>query len=181
MTAAGRGWFAIAVLLAAAACEPPPEEHAFEAAFDQYRADRRFKAMAVAADEAGEWAYGAAYDVQSERSAVENALDECEINRGRYAVQADCRLYAVGDRIVWNDRDPFADYRASEPHKAFAMAVENDGPWVHGTAYGEETAEAARERAMAECDKQRPDFAVEAPCVLVWLDDEQLAEIPAQN
>lgn len=75
----------------------------FEKAQDQYNRLRPYKAMAYAKDSGGRWAYGYSYGQYSQESANELALYECERRLARYKVLSNCKLYAEGDTIVWQD------------------------------------------------------------------------------
>ena len=59
------------------------------------------KAIALALDRNGRWAHGkvAGFSVQPEAS--EEALVECAKFRAQAGIQENCRLFAVGDKVVW--------------------------------------------------------------------------------
>ena len=73
----------------------------FLKAFQEYAAKSGNKAMALALDADGRSAFVgvAGYTTQSE--ANEEALSECTRFKPQNGVQENCRLYAVGDKVVW--------------------------------------------------------------------------------
>ena len=97
-----------AVLFAAAGCaggnEARKQEQAFRRSFqkvyERYTGYETRKALALARDEDGQWAYGYARGQESEMQAVNTAKQQCERQRARYGVRVSCRTYAVGDEIV---------------------------------------------------------------------------------
>lgn len=97
------------LLLGAAGCAGsdrgrlPAEEQfrrAFRSVFDRYRNFESEKALVLARDEEGRWAYGFARGQDSEIGAVNAAKERCEQERARYGVTAACRVYAVGSEIT---------------------------------------------------------------------------------
>lgn len=99
-------WTSLLLLVVAtvfgAACETTRvgETETFEEAVRTYAATDGRKALALAADEHGKRAWGAQYgkSLSSEERAIREALDECDANARRYGVQAECHLFAVGER-----------------------------------------------------------------------------------
>ena len=75
----------------------------FDKAFDRYERLPPYKAMAYAKDSGGHWAYGYAEGQYTQESANELALYECERRLAKYKVLSGCKLYAVGDTIVWKE------------------------------------------------------------------------------
>jgi hypothetical protein len=69
--------------------------------FDAYRALAGPKALALGLDANGKWLYWFFAAEPGEDVAAERAVAECRRQRARFPVDADCRLYALGDRIVW--------------------------------------------------------------------------------
>lgn len=63
-----------------------------------------FKGLAAAIDDAGRWVYGYVHEMPDERIAAERALAECSTRAARTRVNAPCRLYALGNSIVWQER-----------------------------------------------------------------------------
>ncbi len=75
----------------------------FDKAYDRYERLPAYKALAYAKDSGGRWAYGYAEGQYTQESANELALYECERRLAKYKVLSDCKLYAVGDTIVWQE------------------------------------------------------------------------------
>jgi hypothetical protein len=60
------------------------------------------RALAVAGDlRRDHWVAGASGGHATREEAEQAALSECRVRRGLRRMQAACRLYAVGDEIVW--------------------------------------------------------------------------------
>lgn len=100
-TPAAASAFLAALLALAAACAPTrlaPVEGGFEETVLVYRDSDPEKALALAADEAGRSAWGAAIGAWSKEAASERALETCRASAERRGVEAPCRLFALGDR-----------------------------------------------------------------------------------
>lgn len=68
----------------------------------EYRALRPERALAIAGDlRQDRWVAGAAGRSASPAEAQDAALRECRRRRAALRLQDPCRLYAVGDEIVW--------------------------------------------------------------------------------
>lgn len=76
----------------------PPD---FLKAVQQYNTKAGFKAMALALDPDGKWAYGTITGWATQAGANEEAVAECEKFKIESKAQSTCRLFAVGDRVVW--------------------------------------------------------------------------------
>lgn len=92
-----------AALLAAAllaACEATRVGTAasFEEAVDTYAAADEKKALAVAADERGRRRWGAQYGSVTQDRANRDAMEECQASARRHALEAQCYLFAIGNR-----------------------------------------------------------------------------------
>jgi len=89
----------IALLLAACKTTRVGEASTFQEAVGTYGAADGRKALALASDERGRRAWGAQYgrSLSQERSTRE-ALEECAASAKRTGVQAQCYLFAIGDR-----------------------------------------------------------------------------------
>lgn len=59
------------------------------------------KAIALALDADGGWAYGTVSGVAAQSDADEEALSECARYQKETGVQENCRLFASGDKRVW--------------------------------------------------------------------------------
>ena len=66
-----------------------------------YRALPNEKAFAVALDAHGRWTFGFFTGEKSPEDAAERALAECRRRLPWYGIEADCRIYASNERIVW--------------------------------------------------------------------------------
>jgi hypothetical protein len=76
----------------------PPD---FLKAVQQYNTKAGFKAMALALDPDGKWAYGTITGGATQAGANEEAQAECEKFKMQSGAQSTCRLFAVGDKVVW--------------------------------------------------------------------------------
>jgi hypothetical protein len=79
----------------------PAVPAAFLAPFQAYTTDAGAKAIALALDKDGRFAHAvvARHPVQAEANG--EALADCERYRAQAGIQEPCRLFAVGDKIVW--------------------------------------------------------------------------------
>ncbi len=97
-----RAWPALAAaLLVAAGCQTTRvgEASSFEEAVRTYREAEGRKALALAVDERGRRAWGAQYGRSlSQDRTLREALEECDASAKRQGVQAQCYLFAVGNR-----------------------------------------------------------------------------------
>jgi hypothetical protein len=73
----------------------------FMQAFQKYTAKSGNKAIALALDNQGRHAFGSIAGHATQAQANEEALAECRTYKTQAGVQGDCRLYAVGDKVVW--------------------------------------------------------------------------------
>ncbi len=87
---------------------------AFGRTLERYLFFAPSKAVALARDSSGPWAFGYSSRQSSVSHAVERAIDECATRADRFRGQLECRLYAVGNDIVWGD-DPFGKDAPSGP------------------------------------------------------------------
>lgn len=76
----------------------PPD---FLKAVQQYNTKAGYKAMALALDTDGKWAYGTITGWGTQAGANAESLAECEKFKIQSKAQATCRLFAVGDKVVW--------------------------------------------------------------------------------
>jgi hypothetical protein len=76
----------------------PPE---FLQAFQDYGKLAGSKAIALALDDQGRWAYGIIARHATQPEANQEALLECAGFKAQSDVQENCRLYAAGDRVIW--------------------------------------------------------------------------------
>ncbi len=59
------------------------------------------RALALAGDPDFLWVAGAASSRATRRDAEQGALEACAVRRQKRRLQAPCRLYAVGEEVVW--------------------------------------------------------------------------------
>jgi hypothetical protein len=97
----------LGALLGLTACPMSPrlggQDMSFEELLAKYRGLEPVRAMAVARDPDGAWAYGVSDGNLSQTGASERALRECRRNAADAGVRADCRLYLIGDEAVEPD------------------------------------------------------------------------------
>ena len=89
----------------AAAAPQPVQKPAWPAdflqAFQEYAGKPGSKAMAMALDGGGRMAWIGVFERATQSEANDEALSQCMRHKTQSAVQENCRLYAVGDEIVW--------------------------------------------------------------------------------
>ena len=78
----------------------------FEEVLRRYRDYEPRKALALAMDQNGRWAYGASEALLTAGSAEKKALDQCRKTAAAVGVAAECRIYASGDQIAWEGPRP---------------------------------------------------------------------------
>lgn len=76
-------------------------DEVFASAFAQYETLNNQKAMALAVAPDKAWAYGIGHSYSDQNNANRRALYECKSRLEKYGVKAQCRLYAIDDKIVW--------------------------------------------------------------------------------
>lgn len=81
------------------------EPHAIPADFlktlETYKNQSGGKAVALALDANGRWAYGNVSGFTAQADANQEALVECARYKAQAGIQANCRLYAAGENVVW--------------------------------------------------------------------------------
>ena len=80
---------------------PPALPAEFLQLFQTYSAKPAPKAIALALDPNGRWAYGSIAGYSTQAGANEEALSECARFKAQSDIKEKCRLYAVGDKVVW--------------------------------------------------------------------------------
>jgi hypothetical protein len=91
----------LALALWTTACETTRlrDTETLEEAIRTYAVTEETKAFAIAADESGKRAWDSKHGkLISEEAAIEGTLDACNDNARARGIQADCYLFAVGDR-----------------------------------------------------------------------------------
>lgn len=73
----------------------------FLQAYQYYSGLTEKKAFALAVDENRSWAYGLGYNYSNQADADRRALFECNMRIPAFNVGTQCRLYAVGNKVVW--------------------------------------------------------------------------------
>jgi hypothetical protein len=66
-----------------------------------YQGRSGLKAIALALDADGRYAYAAVAGLAKQQTANEEALADCARYRAQSAIRSTCRVYAEGDKIVW--------------------------------------------------------------------------------
>ena len=85
---------------------PPPVVEAKVAyALRNYESYVPNKAFAFALDEKGNWSYGFAFDMATPELAADRALHECTVHASRNRLESACRLYALGDKLLWREEE----------------------------------------------------------------------------
>ena len=83
----------------------PPRSPAIPDAFlkelQEYKERPNSKALALAVDASGGWAFGAVAGLPRAKAANDEAMFDCERFREQASVQSPCRLFATDDKIVW--------------------------------------------------------------------------------
>ncbi|MCX7066127.1 MAG: hypothetical protein NTW85_00260 [Methylococcales bacterium] len=74
---------------------------AFTRFFEEYSAKTDKKALALAHDHNKKEAWGYGFGYSSQAQANDRALLECRNRLAEYRVNADCKLYAIGNDVVW--------------------------------------------------------------------------------
>lgn len=91
-----------AALLAACATGPTPGHRSqLTRLWAQYEQLSPQRALAVAGDPELVWVGAATGGHESREAAERAALAECQRRRVKSRMQVPCRLYAVGDEVVW--------------------------------------------------------------------------------
>ena len=76
----------------------PPE---FLTIVQTYNTKAGFKAIALALDGDGKWAYGSISGAAAQKTANDDALAECARFGLQSGAKSDCKLFAIGDKVVW--------------------------------------------------------------------------------
>jgi hypothetical protein len=81
--------------------QPPAIPAEFLKAYKDYAARSGNKAIALALDANGRFAYGAIAGLATQKEASDEAISDCTRFRTQSGIRASCRLYAIGDKVVW--------------------------------------------------------------------------------
>jgi hypothetical protein len=109
----------VALLLGLAGCAWGPPELTIP---DDYHEQGHFKALARTRNVTGAWAYGYAYNYDDPEQAVARAVTQCEGSAEVRFVYSSCRLYLLGDEVVWGQsiserRRSISDYHAEHAER----------------------------------------------------------------
>jgi hypothetical protein len=74
---------------------------AFISLFQEYSTKAEKKAIALAQDSHRRAAWGYSFNYATQTQANERALLECRNYLAKYRVETDCKLYAIGNQVVW--------------------------------------------------------------------------------
>jgi hypothetical protein len=93
---------ALALACASGSASPHPD---LSAVWRDYEKMPMERALAIAGDPGRDrWVTGASGGHSTHKRAEEDAIAQCRIRRAQRRMRAECRLYAVGDEIVWRQR-----------------------------------------------------------------------------
>ena len=85
---------------------PPPVVEAKVAyALRNYEGYAPNKAFAFALDAKGNWSFGFAFDMATPELAADRALHECTVHASGNRLESACRLYALGDQLLWREEE----------------------------------------------------------------------------
>jgi len=79
----------------------PPDE--FNLKFQQYKQLPGEKAMVIAVDPGGRWAFGFDHSQSDVQEAAKNAATKCDTAREKFGVFTKGKLFAVNDEVVYYD------------------------------------------------------------------------------
>jgi hypothetical protein len=97
-----RFFFFASLLLVSCAGGPPRPDPALSEVWAEYEKLPSQRALAVAGVlRQGRWVMGASGGHVTAAAAAESALRECRSRRAEQRTPAACRIYALGDEIVW--------------------------------------------------------------------------------
>jgi len=75
----------------------------FDKDVNVYKENTKYhKAMAVAMDANGKYAFGRSWGFSLQSQANKRAIDECQKSRRRYNVKSKCEIYMIDDNVVRN-------------------------------------------------------------------------------
>jgi len=102
---------------------------------DQYRAYPQPKALAIARDSDGAYAWGWAFASPSTDEATKRALSACRSRLAVYMVRADCVIYAINDEFVFRTQPDTSQASTGKlvTVTGTCFAITNDGVLI--TAY----------------------------------------------
>lgn len=104
-----RATSAVLATLVACASAPRPEPHVgLERVWGQFLQMPKQRALAIAGDPDGVWVGGLVGGHPSQIEVEREALEQCNRRRIAKGLSEECRLYAVGHRIVWEESGPEA-------------------------------------------------------------------------
>lgn len=78
-----------------------PRKSRFEREFERYLSLPHQRAMAIAGDPNGHWAFGYGYASASKGLAQDAALEQCNTRKRSLGPDATCVIYAIGNDVVW--------------------------------------------------------------------------------
>jgi len=85
----------------AAPTQPPALPPEFLKELQDYKTRTGVKALALALDPDGRYAFATVAGVEKQATANEEALSDCARYRAQSGIKTSCRLYAVADKVVW--------------------------------------------------------------------------------
>jgi hypothetical protein len=84
---------------------PPIVESKVAYALRNYENYASNKAFAFVLDAKGNWSYGFAFGMATPELAADRALNECTVHAAGNRVESPCRLYALGDKLLWREEE----------------------------------------------------------------------------
>ena len=75
----------------------------FVDSLNEYSEYQEYKALSLAVGSKGKYAYGYSNGQPNQKKAIDRALHECQKRLTIYKVDSDCKLYAIGNKVVWNE------------------------------------------------------------------------------
>ena len=76
-------------------------DETFERAYSDYRQMPAYKALALARDSEGNWAYGYTRNQSNQAEANSQAMIECKKRVATFNVNEECRIYAEDNIIIY--------------------------------------------------------------------------------
>lgn len=158
-------------------------EKKFMKVYDNFQKKGNQRAIAIAHDANGGWAWGSSYNYGTVKEAISSAVDRCNNSRKKYKVKSPCVVYDASSTNSYVVKDsnyaPFKTaktrkkilaqyelYKKYADKKAIAYADDATEAWAAGYAYGYSTVAEARREAIKSCNKTRAKYKVKAPCTI---------------
>ena len=79
----------------------PQTDEKFLRDYQEYVTKTEKKALALAVSSNGKSIWASSFDDTTQEQAIDEALSTCRKVVSQYRIYADCKLYAIGDEVVW--------------------------------------------------------------------------------